>query len=427
MLKQIENCTAYVKAPSTFNPAVPKELDYIVLRALAKQRDKRFQNGEDFSRVLKKFLATQYPDFGTADLAQAIKHRFKNEIAEDRKLIQQLSFKAEELLEKNPDGGIASTAPSSTTSQTAASPVEGRRPPIREAMLEVKEDTTWVRSFSGEVVASGAAMPSLPKSDRFRPAQASPYQNPQSTRSISRPSASNAASESVSSPGNSFRFVFAFGALALVAVSGAAWFGVSVPVVSGLVASLKGNAAPSGPVSVPAIAKSSITQSLAASLGDVEFELSWMPSVTGVEIWVNGKLVGTDLKSYKAPAERPIQMTFRRTGFKEVVSEFIPKAGQPQSVRLDPEQAGFLSVVSTPSAEVYLTPIEGSMGRQLASSKIGVWSLGSAVDSVALPVGRYRMQLLNEVLGLGKSIEFAIEEGKATRINETLTPAASND
>jgi serine/threonine-protein kinase len=40
VLKLIEACQTHVKPPSTVNPKVPKELDYIVLKALAKQREK---------------------------------------------------------------------------------------------------------------------------------------------------------------------------------------------------------------------------------------------------------------------------------------------------------------------------------------------------------------------------------------------------
>ncbi len=98
VLKLIENCNSHIKPPSTLNPKVPKELDYIVLKALAKQRDKRFQTGEELQRTLHKFLYAFNPDFNPGDLAYYARDLFKNEIVEDRKKIQKLSEKVGQLL-----------------------------------------------------------------------------------------------------------------------------------------------------------------------------------------------------------------------------------------------------------------------------------------------------------------------------------------
>ena len=56
VLKLIESCQTHVKPPSTLNPKVPKELDYIVLKTLAKQRENRYQSAEELQRALHKFL-----------------------------------------------------------------------------------------------------------------------------------------------------------------------------------------------------------------------------------------------------------------------------------------------------------------------------------------------------------------------------------
>jgi serine/threonine-protein kinase len=98
VLKLIESCQTHVKPPSTVNPKVPKELDFIVLRTLTKQREKRYQTAEELQRALHKFLYTYSPDFNPSDLAYYAKDLFKNEIIEDRKKIQRLYNKVETLL-----------------------------------------------------------------------------------------------------------------------------------------------------------------------------------------------------------------------------------------------------------------------------------------------------------------------------------------
>jgi len=98
VLKLIESCQTHVKPPSTLNPKIPKELDYIVLKTLAKQRDKRYQSAEELQRALHKFLYSYSPDFNPSDLSYYAKDLFKNEIVEDRKKIQKLNDKVEQLL-----------------------------------------------------------------------------------------------------------------------------------------------------------------------------------------------------------------------------------------------------------------------------------------------------------------------------------------
>lgn len=82
VLKQIQACK--VPAPSSINPNVPKELDQIVLKALAKDRNQRFENMDKFNRALVKFLYSNYPDFNATDLGYFANQLFKDEIAKDK-------------------------------------------------------------------------------------------------------------------------------------------------------------------------------------------------------------------------------------------------------------------------------------------------------------------------------------------------------
>ena len=99
VLKLIESSQSFIKPPSTVNPAVPKELDYIVMKSLTKQREKRFQNAEEFHRALHRFIIAYNPDYDPTELSYTVKELFKDEIVDDRKLIQKLNEKVDLLLQ----------------------------------------------------------------------------------------------------------------------------------------------------------------------------------------------------------------------------------------------------------------------------------------------------------------------------------------
>lgn len=82
-LKKIQNCD--VPPPSSINPNVSKELDQIVLKALSKDRNLRYENMDQFNRALVKFLYANYPDFNATDLGYFAGELFKEEISSDQK------------------------------------------------------------------------------------------------------------------------------------------------------------------------------------------------------------------------------------------------------------------------------------------------------------------------------------------------------
>lgn len=82
VLKKIQECK--IPVPSSINPNVPKELDEIVLKALSKDRNKRFDNLDQMNRALMKFLYAKYPDFNATDLSYFSQELFRDEIKKDR-------------------------------------------------------------------------------------------------------------------------------------------------------------------------------------------------------------------------------------------------------------------------------------------------------------------------------------------------------
>ena len=70
---------------------------------MAKQREKRYQTAEELQRALHKFLYAFHPEFNPSDLSYYAKDLFKNEIVEDRKKIQKLNEKVEQLISSSAD------------------------------------------------------------------------------------------------------------------------------------------------------------------------------------------------------------------------------------------------------------------------------------------------------------------------------------
>ncbi|MFZ9595629.1 MAG: serine/threonine protein kinase [Bdellovibrionia bacterium] len=148
VLKQIESAQTHVTPPSTVNPKVPKELDYIVLKTLAKTRDKRFQTAEELQRALHKFLYTYNPDFNPADLSYYGRELFKNELVEDRKLIQKLSEKAQRLL----------------TSNSPSEQPQEKQKPKAETEFELDQESSDLKA---DIQSSGNRAIEMDKNERF--------------------------------------------------------------------------------------------------------------------------------------------------------------------------------------------------------------------------------------------------------------------
>ncbi len=82
ILRKVRDCQ--VPSIRKINPTVPLELERIVMKSLAKDRNVRYQTAANFHRDLNRFLNTQYPDFSPQDFSQFIKESFKSAFQECR-------------------------------------------------------------------------------------------------------------------------------------------------------------------------------------------------------------------------------------------------------------------------------------------------------------------------------------------------------
>jgi serine/threonine protein kinase len=86
-----------VPLPSSFNPAVPSELDRAVLRALALDPDQRYPDGATLQRDLQDFLLPDTPDRLAPILSTLLRDRFQPEIEAEKARLERATALASDL------------------------------------------------------------------------------------------------------------------------------------------------------------------------------------------------------------------------------------------------------------------------------------------------------------------------------------------
>lgn len=98
ILRKVRDCQ--IPSIRKVNPTVPPELERIVMKALAKDRNVRYQTAANFHRDLNRFLNTQFPDFSPQDFSQFIRESFKAAYQQGRnKLIEYSNVQVPSFLE----------------------------------------------------------------------------------------------------------------------------------------------------------------------------------------------------------------------------------------------------------------------------------------------------------------------------------------
>ncbi|MHB8483889.1 MAG: serine/threonine protein kinase [Nitrospiria bacterium] len=83
--------TAVIPAPSSIKPFLPKILDEIVLKALARQPSGRFQNGGDFEEHLEHYLQTLSVAPTAKDISSYLRSLYQSEIETDLSEFEQVT------------------------------------------------------------------------------------------------------------------------------------------------------------------------------------------------------------------------------------------------------------------------------------------------------------------------------------------------
>ncbi len=95
IIGRINNCDKTLVSPSTHNIEIPKELDHVVMKALAKNPADRYQSAAEFQKALREVMMLHYPQHSYAQTGTLIQSLFATEIETERKEIQNLNRQAQ--------------------------------------------------------------------------------------------------------------------------------------------------------------------------------------------------------------------------------------------------------------------------------------------------------------------------------------------
>ncbi len=107
VLKKIKECQ--IPPIRQLNPAVQPELEKILLKALTRDRNLRYQSAENFAKDLSKYLNTNFPDFSKQEFSKFMKQVYSDMYQENRKKLAEYA-KVEVELEGNTDHASITTS-----------------------------------------------------------------------------------------------------------------------------------------------------------------------------------------------------------------------------------------------------------------------------------------------------------------------------
>jgi serine/threonine-protein kinase len=386
-LKLIENCQNHIKAPSFFNPKIPKELDEIVLKSLEKQKTKRFQTGEEMQKALHKFLYYYMPEFSISDLASCSKSIFSEEIKEDQKKIQQLNEKAQNILLNHQRNNNNIVAPS--------------------LLPSLKEELS-LPDFANKINKNEKSDLIQIKKELFKKIEIE-----KKDKKILRTLSENSKKENKKSS-KSFKFfifsIFFLGLFFLYENANTLIFSDAFRfIMHNIYETIESQQI-----------KNHLTliekEGLNLSKKSIILRLNIIPGGGFSKISLNEKNIDNKNLDIPVDLDSPLELKILRSGYKNFQRDFVIESTQVAGltewmidVPLEPLHYGFISLKSTPSATAII-PMEENT----------TWKYKTPLENEKLPTGNYVIRLSNPILGMEKVIQTTIEEGKSVNFEVKL-------
>lgn len=444
--------SAKIEPPSTFNPAVPQSLDAIVLKSLARDKNKRYQTAEEFQRDLHKFLYSFNPSFNPSDLSYYAQELFKNEIREDRERLtkflamepvgsgedfgaaEQGNGKKPALSKKLADGLISTTDFNREMMELVTSGNTGKMErPSREALQGVPPigapGSGAAKPGIPTVTNASRSAPPIPPSKRGENMVIPPWSKQAGTAGSGQlRRGTNAASlrKELADQGNagSRNIIALVGILVLGMIVGARQYGMlagtpleflapeknvaEVPVKSNRVpaeAPVPATPAPSAPVASPSAAPGAVAHP--ANEGLVVLQST---KLKDFRVYVNGTAVAVSNNQFSVPLNTTVTVDVTKRGYQPVRFPVTATDRNPIPFRVDLVElpSGTLNLSSTPDAKYTILS-----GEEIIQQ-------GRTPVRMSLPVGRYHLVLESAVLNYKGEFDAVIEQNKVTAIDRVL-------
>ena len=175
-------------------------------------------------------------------------------------------------------------------------------------------------------------------------------------------------------------------------------------------------AIPSGkPTTTAAVTVAALNESPPAATKTIALHLNITPGGAGGTLTVNGKNVDLSNPVIPVHPDEPLELVVERPGFRVFNREFVLDSRQLgtltewlMDVPLEPVRFGYVTIRTTPSAEATIM-MDGKP-----------WVKKTPIENEKLPVGFYTIKLSNDVLGMEKTVNISVQEGKAVTVDTRL-------
>jgi serine/threonine protein kinase len=406
-IKLIDNCDASVTPPSTLNPEVPPEIDAIVLKSLTHDRDRRYKNAEELQRALHRAIYVYKPDFDPSNFGNYLSETFRSEIEQEHRDVQMLSNEAKHLI------GEEQKVPSLTAGEKfSEEDTIGTR---REAETR-KTGNTGTATQTGEStpVSSGMNVPRPGGIVRSAPTpgeSGSRYFDSQIIRpevinlEIGRGNRTNTRSYQVREDDDPSASILPKVFVAILVLAGLGYY-LFFPVPT-----KKSNHAPVAQTqSTPAAETEPTPKAIQPAAKFALLKLDISPAGGPVVLKINGRVMNAS-QPIQLPLGIALKFEVKKPGFNVAEKEVtLSVEGEfPLQLDLDPENYGLLTLHCTPSAKVQL--LNGDW----------LWNVSTPVDLMKLPPGNYQARLVNDLIGIQKSVQINIPAGKKITKEVDLT------
>lgn len=411
VLKQIQACK--ITPPSEVNPAVPKELDQIVMKALSKDRSHRYENMDQLNRALVRFLYSTYPEFNASDLKVFADQLFHNEIEKDKiKFVEYGQIDIDGYINEMKIEESRGGAKGGGARPIGAQKEETRRM-VPELELALPEENIQIDIESHNKTATKklnkASLQTAKSTSRNTKLNSSVSQRSISSkekttsRVISKKEAASAKGGEESSSGSGLKGAFLvasfLGFLVYQSETVESLTGVNPKQILGLSES-KSRSISS--VETPSKRK----QAALPVADDKQGQLILGGVDISMEVSIDGARVDYVGRPLKVPLNKNINVVVKKSGF-------IPYSTK---VKLSPEKNS--SFINIPELERARVGLLTTSQNYTAGSKLIYEEGGELIErtlpfrDVQIPEGTYHAKVVNPILGTEKKVDFTIEENK---------------